>query len=239
MNPKMRDSDETIHGADGPKLRQKIIFSSILTMTLVGFVVGSISIYFLYQTALDQQKNALIHLASSQARLMEAVALFDKSHSQDVYVEGAVAATLAQFTDAHENFQGLGKTGEFVLGQLEDNKIRFLLRRRHDPGKAAAEISFSSGELAEPMRRALSGESGVMVGPDYRGAEVLAAYEPVKEVNLGIVAKMDTAEVWAPFRGALTLAVVAGIVIIFIGGFIMVRVNDPLIRRICKVHQQH
>ncbi|MBL0061299.1 MAG: PAS domain S-box protein [bacterium] len=44
--------------------------------------------------------------------------------------------------------------------------------------------------LAEPMQAALSGKSGVMRGLDYNGDRVIAAYQPVKGTNFGVVAKV-------------------------------------------------
>ncbi len=57
------------------------------------------------------------------------------------------------------------------------------------------------------MRLALLGHSGTIVGKDYRGEMVLAAYNPVKIFNLGIVAKIDIAEIQAPFIRSGLIAV--------------------------------
>ena len=56
--------------------------------------------------------------------------------------------------------------------------------------------------IAQPMRKALSGKSGTIVGLDYQGTTVLAAHEPLPVLNLGIVAKVDLTEVRAPFLKA-------------------------------------
>ena len=84
-------------------------------------------------------------------------------------------------------------------------QIVFLLRHRHSELDQPEPVPFES-ELAEPMRPALSGKSGTMVGLDYRGVKVLAAHEPVGVLNLGLVAKMDLAEVRGPFVRAGAIA---------------------------------
>jgi hypothetical protein len=77
---------------------------------------------------------------------------------------------------------------EFTLAERRGDSIIFLLRHRHGDLKQPKPVDFDSN-LAEPMRRALSGGSGTLIGVDYRGELVLAAYEPVSELNLGIVSK--------------------------------------------------
>ncbi len=213
----------------------KRIISLVLIMAAVTLMVTGITIFMLYRTALEQQRAWLITTAQSQARLIEAVARFDATYNQG-YEGGSEDATLKQIIEAHSRFRGFGQTGEFTLARREDNKIVFLLSHRHYDFETPRPVSFDS-ELAEPMRRALMGLSGTVVGLDYRGELVLAAYEPVAELNLGIVAKIDLAEVRAPFMRAGILAVAIAVVVILIGTLLFFRISDPIMKRLRK-HSQ-
>ena len=93
-------------------------------------------------------------------------------------------------------------------------------------------------EFAEPQRRALSAESGTMIGPDYRGATVVAAYEPVAELGWGIVAKIDLAEVRAPFVRAAILASLCAAAAMVVGASAFFRVTNPLLSRLEKSEQR-
>jgi hypothetical protein len=79
------------------------------------------------------------------------------------------------------------------------------------------------------MRLALSGRSGTVVGLDYRGEEVLAAYEPVGELDLGIVTKIDLSEVSEPFFKAGLMSALIGIVVILAGAAVFVKITNPII----------
>jgi diguanylate cyclase (GGDEF)-like protein/PAS domain S-box-containing protein len=57
-----------------------------------------------------------------------------------------------------------------------------------------------------PMAYALSGKSGIDSLTDYRGRRVLAAYGPVADIGLGLVLKKDLAEIYAPVRKELLIA---------------------------------
>ena len=54
-----------------------------------------------------------------------------------------------------------------------------------------------NGDLL-PMAHALTGETGFVTTHDYRHQEVGAAYAPVGDLGLGMVLKMDSAELYAP-----------------------------------------
>jgi len=212
--------------------RRKILVFSIATMALITLAVLSIANYVLYQAAFNQQERSLVETAGAQARLIEAVARFDRIHSQDDHESGARAATLSQIVDAHRYFSGLGETGEFMLGNLVKEEIVFLLEQRHSHPGTPDRIPFEGSDLGEPMRRALSGKSGTAIVKDYRGKTVVAAYEPVKELNLGIVAKIDLDEIRQPFVNAVLLSLAVGTLLVLAGGLFIVRMNNPLLKRV-------
>jgi signal transduction histidine kinase len=215
---------------------QRQRWSLILIMTGVGLVMTLVSIFVLYQTAYEEERSRLVEVAQSQARLMEAVAKFDMQYSHN-YPEGTEAATLSQFIDAHKKFEGFGKTGEFLLAREKDDQIVFILSHRHSNLMIPQSLPVNS-PLGLPIQRALNGESGTMVGPDYRNVEVLAAYEPIKILNLGLVAKIDLQEIRTPFYRAGLIAMGIGFAVIAVGAVLFWRVSDPLVREITKSREQ-
>lgn len=111
---------------------------------------------------------------------------------------------LGRIREAHSKYQGFGITGGFTLAEKENDQIVFLLNHRHYDLDKPKPVPWDS-TFAEPMRLALSGKSGVIIGLDYRGEKVIAVHEPVAELNLGIVAKNDLAEIRAPFLEAVLI----------------------------------
>lgn len=201
-------------------------------MVAIGLLLESITIAILYQTAFNEQKEILRHIVVSQARLIEAIARFDRVHSPD-YAGGPSQATLSQIIDAHFHYKGFGDTGEFTLSQRQGNNIVFILSHRHYDIYQLRPVPFDS-KWAEPSRLALSGKSGTVVGLDYRGIPVLAAYEPVKDLNWGIVAKIDMSELRAPFLKAAAISGFLGILAIIAGAIIFIKLTNPLIDNLNK-----
>lgn len=144
------------------------LFLLIVIMTTVSGVVVAISTYRLYQASLQQQEERLIEIVKSRARLIEATFQSQKNST-------TVFNTLL---DVHQSFQEFGKTGEFILGKRQDNQIIFLLSHQQTTGTHPNSIPWQ-GHQGEAMRRALLGESGTLIGLDYKGHRVLASYEPI------------------------------------------------------------
>ncbi|MCH7864311.1 MAG: PAS domain-containing protein [Proteobacteria bacterium] len=205
-------------------------------MAGVAMAVALLSIWVLYRAALTEQRGQLTHLAQSQARHMESMAVHFSS--MGMADEEVLAASIKQITRTREDMGGFGKTGEFLLARRDGDTIRFLIGGGISPERARARGRANPAALeptlAAPMRRALRGQSGTMIGPDYAGIEVLAAYLPVKELTLGIVAKIDTAEVRAPFIRAGVISGFGAILIILLGTIIFNRISTPLVDNLEK-----
>jgi PAS domain S-box-containing protein len=209
--------------------RYKQLFLLILVLACVSVLVAAIAIGSLYAAALKQQRARLADTARSQARLMESVARFNQQYVHE-FPGGAEAATLYQIEDAHRQYPGFGETGGFAFARRQGDHIVFL--HSHRAGLEIPQPVPMDSQFAEPMRRALRGERGTMIGADYSGTEVLAAYEPVAELGMGIVAKIDAAEVRAPFVHAALVAAGAGSVVVLLGAVLFGALTNPAIRRL-------
>ena len=212
---------------------RKRFFYLILILVAVSISIVGFTIRILYQTAINVQKARLVEIAQSQARLIEAVTRFNYQHQNKFHpdLEIDLESTLSEIADAHKHYNGFGETGEFMLAALKENRITFLISHRHLDLNNPKPIPFDS-HLAEPMRRALSGKSGSMIGLDYRGEKVLAAYEPVAQSGWGIVAKIDLKEVRSPFVAAGLAAGGVTILVVIIGSFLFIKLSAPLIKNL-------
>lgn len=205
-------------------------FLLIFIMTCCCLLVTGVSTYLLYRAALDEEANRMRDIARTNALLLREMASFSESYPSG-YPGGPLEEALAQVREAHKGFLGLGKTGEFTIGKREGDTIAYLLVDRHPGIDLPGPVPFHSG-LGEPMRRALSGLSGTVIGLDYHGKTVLAAYEPLPELGLGIVAKIDLAEIRAPFIRAGLVAGLVTALVVGIGAVLFLRIADAAMREL-------
>ncbi len=206
------------------------VIALICIMATGAMLVAGMAMWVLYRAAFDEERARLVEMAQSHARVIEAVARFDVAHYPE-FPGGPAAATLQQIIEAHGRYEGFGTSGEFVLASRTGDQMVFLLQHGRGHIEVPPAIPFDS-DLAEPMRRALMGDSGTLVGLDYRGATVLAAYEPVGELDLGIVVKIDLAEVQAPFKKAGLLAGGFTMLVVVAGAALFLRITGPIISRL-------
>ena len=201
---------------------RKIIF----IMAVVSYLTTLTGIYVLYRFSLEQQGKFLQVVTESQAKLVQSliryhrIDLLDQQFSSNYLMQQHILRRIAY---AYNNYKGFGETGELLIAHRVNDEIRFIVSHRYGSMEKQPPIPMNS-LLAEPMRRALNGLDGVIVDKDYNNSDVLAAFSPVPEMNLGIVAKMHISEIREPFLIAGLISMVFGSVIVLIGTGVMVMV---------------
>jgi signal transduction histidine kinase len=199
--------------------RQRLQLATPTLLALVAILAASLAIVLLYQTSVKQEEAQLIGNVMRTRRLIETL---------DTLTQGDVSKTRAILDQANICSQWVRKSGEFAIARLDGDQISFLLTHRMDDYESPVSVPFK-GDLAEPMRRALRGQTGHMVGPDYRGVSVLAAYTPVRRLHWGLVAKIDMSEIHAPFirAGLYVLGLVSALIVA--ATCILVKVIQPVV----------
>lgn len=202
----------------------------VLIMSFVALSVAGLSVWTLYGAALNAERVRLAGMAHVQARIIDAVARFDQEFSDADHPEGAEAATMGQIVDAFGDGLGFGETGEFTIAYRSGDNIAFIVTRFGAGESTAMYVPWDS-DLARPMHLALQGQSGTIAALDYAGIEVLAAYEPVSAMNLGLVVKVDMAEVREPFVQAAMISALGALLILLVGAFLFRHISMPILLR--------
>lgn len=215
---------------------QKVILL-IGIMAIITVTTLFAALFILYNTSFEQSRQRLVETVKSQAHLIEAVARFDAQYSSGDVAGGSFAATLQQIIDAHSQNPSLSESFEFTLAKLEGDQIVFIQLDQQFHSESQRVVPYKS-DFAEPMRIALSGESGSIIALDYKGNEVLAAYEPVKALGLGIVAKIDLREIRSPFITAGGYSAALALLLIIFGALLFNRISSPLLKQLQRSNRE-
>ena len=106
------------------------------------------------------------------------------------------------------------KTAETLLVRRDGNDALFLNELKFQKDAVLKlRIPLENKEL--PAVKALLGQEGIVEGKDYRGVPVVACLRAVPDSPWFLVARMDTAEVYAPTRERLGVIVILVIILLF------------------------
>ena len=205
---------------------RKRLLALLGIMAGVAMAVAGLSIWLLYQAAFTEQRHHLSNLAQTQARAM--ITISENVAAMDIPHDMVLSSSIGRFADTIDDIEGFSETGEYIIGRRDAGNIVFLLKHGSGgPQDLPSPVSFDS-DRAEPMRRALSGQSGTMTGRDFADRDVLAAYEPVLSLGIGIVATIDLAELRAPFLRAAGVSGIGAVLILLLGTVLFRRISSPL-----------
>jgi signal transduction histidine kinase len=158
--------------------------------------------------------------------------------------EGELGSLLAEqpmrvLTRLSQDTLRLGETGDMGLcfreGEGESARHR-CFPERFNP-KVFSTASANADGQPLPMTHALRSETGTVISRDYRGRNVVAAYGPVGALGLGMVVKIDAAEIFAPVRQQL-LPAAAILLLLAAAGALLLRARvKPLAARLVDLNQ--
>lgn len=154
------------------------------------------------------------------------------------HVIGRVAVEMPIYTITAmlKNAGSLGKTGELALCKLFGAQIQ-CFPTNLNPQVFSNDMITPEG-VPLPMTHALEGHTGYITTRDYRKQEVVAAYSPVDDYGLGMVLKIDSAELYAPVwsQFLLLLPLMVGAVI---AALLLLRwLLTPLVTRLVQSEQE-
>jgi diguanylate cyclase (GGDEF)-like protein len=127
-----------------------------------------------------------------------------------------------------------GETGEMMLCALDADPFRCF------PGRfLSTAFTVPRGTESQPslVAQALQGDPGVIAAEDFRGQQVLAAYGPVGNYGLGMVVKMDRAELYAPVRRQLQIVMLSLALIVALSLWLVHGRVRPLLRQLVESQQ--
>lgn len=178
----------------------------------------------------------MIRGTSLERRFQEALAANDFRESGEVYAfsrDGRMLSRPRFFAEAQQ--LGLVQRDARILSSVH-------LWLRDPGGDLTAGFVPSEPAVAQPltemMRRSLSGEPGVNVRGyrDYRGKNVVGAWEWIDKYNFGIAAEINHREVMAPLRVLDAAFLAAALALVLSAGLLLIVTR--LQRNEALLHQQ-
>jgi signal transduction histidine kinase/CheY-like chemotaxis protein len=192
---------------------------SLVLLASIAFICVIISVWIFYSTFMHQYEVYLTNEVMEEVKVLEEIGRSNNWDEQK---------TLKQYDELIENHHKFGGTGELVIATSTGNNIHFLSKAHTiDPNAPSVKTATT---LAEPMRKALEGHSGTIIGTDYRGKKVLAAFAYIPHLNWGIVAKIDTSDICSPLLKSIAILIAPMLILVIGGSCLIVRLGRPLIK---------
>jgi signal transduction histidine kinase len=131
------------------------------------------------------------------------------------------------------DYTGLGKTGETVVGSQVDNDVVFVTPVRHDPLAAFRRRIPLGSEIETALQQAAQQTPGDGIDTDYRGKLVMAAWRYLPALRWAMVVKIDTDEAFAPIvkqRHAVLIVGSITVLLVVAGALLVARsISNPIL----------
>ncbi len=131
-----------------------------------------------------------------------------------------------------QDYTGLPSTGDVLLAKRYADKIIFTTPFRSRPEAIFNFQIDADSKTALPMKKATEGETGIGLGPDYRGKEVLARWSYIPRLRWGLVVKIDRDQAYQSIyrlRGLyISIFSILGLLLMSASFIITRHITDPV-----------
>lgn len=166
--------------------------------------------------------------------------------TQDIFDEqgrrvGAlmVQASLPLLTRVFNDAAANGKTDEFAMcAPVENDEKNMHCFLAAVSGKQFKHVARVIEGKPLPMNYALRGETGIIFAKDYRREQVIAAYAPISSLGLGLVMKIDQAELYQPVTSQLKFIAPLLLALVLLGMLLLNYLVTPLVRKLVHSEQE-
>ncbi|WOO42542.1 methyl-accepting chemotaxis protein [Rubellicoccus peritrichatus] len=237
----------------GPILQQfvnKFGFSQLYLVNPDGMVAYSVPFLALEHRNLEKKPNSATELGrvfkrtsammSSQAsdyRIYpptEQPSIFISSPviHQGLYL-GAVILSLdnEKLKEKLSGLEGLGENADIMLTSRVGDEILFLTDLRGNPNSAfSLTIPYepAEGEELTPVQRSVRGQSGGALTKDFEGNEVIALWDYLPNLRIGLAVKVDKDEVFAPVNRLLRINIIVALITVLIVAIVAIMLSRSI-----------
>ncbi len=213
--------------AEGAGMIKKNIALVIFVMVAAASGAGASMTAALYSTAMEANRQWLQHMACLHAAFIEAA--IGPPGADGVRIDDPAFAMIRKIYACFDDF---GTTGEFLVGFENGGRIVFKTSSREEKWGLPDPEASDRFELTAWMNRAMSGQPVSGIVTDYRNKQVMVACEPVLAHAMCVLAKMDMAEIRAPYIRAGMMAGVVALLLIGLGGYMVFGMTYPFVDRL-------
>ncbi|KWT83480.1 PAS domain-containing sensor histidine kinase [Candidatus Magnetominusculus xianensis] len=213
------------------KIRRIINFIVFLAALYIGII--AIVAWRQYQDSIKKQLQTLEAVAELHIRIIEAKIEYESSKAvssdsqHQSIIEQKVIVEIQKLQTVRQN--GFGQPIDFVWGKRNSDRIELLLASNHNKTNSIA----YDAKCVEPIRLAIQGHKGHMIGLDCNNEEVLNVYMPLNALgqNYGIVMKIDMAIIRNPLIIEGIIVFILVMLTMLIGVYAFMLFTKPIVTR--------
>ncbi len=219
----------------------KVFVATILMMGLVlGLTTGG-AIFFLYRTAVQEQKGRLLEVVKSQAQFIEILHEINSDHGSGMGLSSHMShadelddffVKLAELLRSSSTAETHLPVLQFFIAEKDEENVRFHMG---SPKLMKGPVPYEK-LLGKPMGMALQGNTDVLKTRDHMGSPILCSFTYVPSVGMGIVAKLLLKDLRRPFVRSALFTCTGALVLLLLSGLVMKKRVSPLVTRLEEQH---